>query len=521
MAQGSNPIALDKYGKPWTWGGNYGSNFLFPSGLPSIVLTPVTVSTNKTFCEILAVNYSSNFAIVGASILAIDNRGNGWAWGYNNRGILGNNILSSSTPVPIYGNHTFCKIRYASAGFVRAIDKYGRSWSWGFNGGSGYGNTPFLSLGPEYQMYFSSFTKLEKFNNKNFSIFEYNLILNKQGKVFSWGENNYGGVGNNSTVFQSEVEPVPNLINKTICKIATGFLQGSAVLDKDGTVWSWGRNEGGRLGDNSTIDRLVPVSLAGQRKTFCQITGGTWNFRALDKYGKAWNWGINADSSLGINGYFISKITPVAVNGNKTFCKIVGGNHFTIALDKNGKGWGWGYCAYGTLGIGVIGTNEYGEPLVRGKASPVPICGNHTFCEISTGGASDSVVALDKYGRIWAWGSNGYGQLGFFDPPYGGPSYTPRLIAGANKTFCKISIPYAIDHRKKLWRWGLERYAFGVYPSSDADVTPVQINPNTNFSNIEYQFAIDNNENIFCIGNKLTLGIDVTSVKTPVRIYGF
>jgi hypothetical protein len=155
------------------------------------------------------------------------------------------------------------------------------------------------------------------------------------------------------------------------------------------------------LGNNATLSQLTPVSVLGTTKTFCQITDGLAHTLALDKNGRAWGWGYNAFGGLG-NNATLSQRTPVSVLGTvKTFCQIAGGGAHTVALDKNGRAWAWGDNRVGQLGNNTI----------ISQLTPVSVVGTtKTFCKIA--GGSCHIIAVDKNGRVWGWGSNASGQLG-------------------------------------------------------------------------------------------------------------
>jgi YD repeat-containing protein len=194
----------------------------------------------------------------------------------------------------------------------------------------------------------------------------------------------------------------------TLVKIATGA-NNSIAIDNNGRVWTWGYNLYGQLGDNSISSKRTPVSLLGANKTFCEIAAdGEGNSMAIDKNGLIWTWGYNLYGQLGINS-IVNKSTPTSILGsNKTFCKIalgvanVAGTWVHAAsIDKNGRIWAWGSNLYGQLG-------NNSETSTR---TPVSILGaNKTFCQI-TGGYGNT-IAIDNHGRVWGWGYNEYGQLG-------------------------------------------------------------------------------------------------------------
>jgi len=176
----------------------------------------------------------------------------------------------------------------------------------------------------------------------------------------------------------------------------------SLFIDKNTDyIWAWGINNSGQLGNNSTISSRTPVSVLGATKTFCKISAGNNHFVAIDKNGRVWAWGLNSFGQLGIN-VTTSRMTPVSVLGViKTFCQIAGGGSHTVAIDKNGQVWSWGFN-----GSGQLGNNS-----TVSARTPVSIFGaTKTFCKITTGG--DYTMAIDNNGRAWGWGVNTVGQLG-------------------------------------------------------------------------------------------------------------
>ena len=240
--------------------------------------------TVKTFCQISAGDFHS---------VAIDKNGSTWAWGYNASGHIGNGTLGNSFtfPVSTKGNtKTFCKI---TAGI-----------------------------------------------NNNESQSAFSVGIDKNGRVWSWGVNQYGQIGDNSNTIRYSPVSVLGAV-KTFCTIAAGGLH-TLGIDKNGRLWTWGYNNAGQLGDNSTTSRLTPVSVLGAVKTFCTIYGGAVHSLAIDKNGRVWSWGSNTSGQLGDNST-TSRLTPVSVLGAvKTFCTISAGLLHTLGIDKNGRVWGWG-----------------------------------------------------------------------------------------------------------------------------------------------------------------------------------
>ena len=451
----AHATAIQRNGRVWTWGysGAGIGTGTSTTNIPEII-TPVRIIGNaKTFCKIIS----------GANhIIALDKNGRAWTWGQNVFGQLGDGaVVDKCTPVSVAGTvKTFCEIS-AGYGHTLAIDKNGRVWAWGDNGYGQLGDnttidqsTPISVLGT-----IKTFCKISSGSGSG-----YGVAIDKNGLVWAWGENFFGQLGNN-TGLNSICTPVSVVgALKTFCQIAAGGGHTSAI-DKNGRAWGWGSGGQGQIGNNSTGTFYTPVSVAGSLKTFCKISAAPTHTLALDKNGRAWAWGGNATGEVG-DGSITSRLTPVSVAGTiKTFCEIsAGSTNFTgrsLAIDKNGRAWGWGYNYRGLLGINSV----------QRFVTPASICGTKkTFCQISLGvypivpNGGGWGLAIDKNGLVWGWGLNDLGQLG-----QGGtePDFcrsardgvvTPISVVGSLKTFCKISVgnnySMALDKNGMAWGWG-------------------------------------------------------------------
>ena len=392
--------------------------------VPTLLQGSVVVNSAISACTIAV--YSKLAAGSYNSLTLRSNKNGLYSWGYNNFGQLGDNSITSKLqPYKIYGNKTFCQIS------------------------SGYG---------------------------------YSIAIDKNSKAWGWGYNHNGQLGDNTIV--SKLTPVSILgANKTFCIISSGY-DHSMVIDKNGKIWCWGRNNWGQLGDYTIGDKYTPVSILGTNKTFCQISAGHSHSLAIDKNGKLWGWGYNLYGNLGDNTA-VSKCTPVAIFGNHTFCSISAGWRYSLAIDNNGKAWGFGYNVQGQLG----------DNTVVSKRTPVSIYGNKTFCSISCNYHS---IGIDKNGKGWGWGYNNSGQLGDNSIV---SRRTPVSILGTNKTFCSISAGYnfslAIDKNGKEWSWGINNYGQLGDNTIVAKCTPVAINT---------VFEIDSFSTVIYSGNTIDDG---------------
>jgi alpha-tubulin suppressor-like RCC1 family protein len=473
--------------------------------------SPVSLAgLNKTFCSISG---SAGFLQEGNGV-AIDRYGKIWTWGQNNFGVLGINTTATAsrrTPGSILGAvKTFCQIAGGSRGTNFALDQYGRAWTWGLNASGQVGDntttsrlTPVSVLGTV-----KTFCKIS-------SGYQHSLAIDKNGRAWGWGNNASGQVGNNAT--GQLLTPVSVLgAVKTFCQISGG-IDHSAGIDKNGRAWTWGLNSSGQLGDNSLTSRRTPVSVLGAVKTFCKINAGGNQTYAIDKNGSLWSWGNNAGGQLG-DSTIVNKCTPILIGGStKTFCDVKGSNSAALALDNHGDVWVWGNSVFG----------EFGQSVVFPR-TPTSVVGvTKTFCEINTEAFFN--IALTSGGRLWSWGNNVNGELGNNTVTM---VRTPVSVAGAVKTFSGITAgqnhSYAIDKSGRLWAWGSNVFGQLGDNSVTSRRTPVSVlGAVKTFCKISagytHSLAIDKNGRAWAWGlnTNAQLGINaLTSRRTPTSVLG-
>ena len=335
---------------------------------------------------------------------------------------------------------------YISAGshFTISIDTNSKAWSWGSN--------EYQSLGTMKPSVSSTSSLKSVCGDHTFcrisSGFNFTVAVGTNGKAWGWGRGYQGQLGNNNTVVAST--PVAVCGNHTFKEICVGYTH-SIGIDNHDKLWAWGSNGVGQLGVYSTASSNTPKSVCGNH-TFCKISVGRNHSVGIDNHGKSWSWGYNNKGELGHNDN-VSFSTPISVYGTHTFCQISSGENFSVGIDNHGKAWAWGTNGFGQLGI-------Y-DTTILSKKTPVAVCGNHTFCKISTGQLDGSIglnnifcIALDYNNKAWGWGSNHYGQLGINNTT----CYSTPIAIHGNHTFVNISCGWghaiAVDNQTKIWSWG-------------------------------------------------------------------
>jgi len=365
-------------------------------------------------------SYIGTGCMANHSISTHDN-GTVYTWGRNIEGQLGDNSTTQrNTPVAIYTSGVLSgkTITAVAAGYYHslALASDGTVYAWGDNaqGQLGDNNYPTDSDVP-VAVDMSGVLSGKTITAVAAGMY-HSLVLASDGTVYSWGLNSEGGLGDNSTVRRNAPVAVDTsgvLSGKTITAIAAGMYH-SIALASDGNVYTWGDNNYGQLGNNFTADTDVPVAVYTSGvlsdKTITAIAGGGYFSLALDSDGAVYAWGYNFYGQLGDNSTTQRKI-PVAVYNSgvlsgKTISAIAAGRNHSLAMDSDATLYSWGNNANGQLG-------DNNSPTVSDVPVTVDMSGvlsGKTITTIAAGMYHSLVLASD--GTVYSWGDNVYGQLG-------------------------------------------------------------------------------------------------------------
>ena len=336
------------------WGNNsYGQG----NGTSSDSSTPLPISC-----------FSSVNSLSGGGLhsLGLKSDGTVWTWGYNFDGELGNGTTTNSlTPVQVSGLSGITAIAGGEI-FSLALKSDGTVMAWGFGGEGEMGNgTTTSSSTPVQVSSLSGVTAIAAGEG-------HALALKSDGTVKSWGDNWAGQLGDVTTTNRSSPVTVSGLTGVTA--VASGWYHGLA-LKSDGTVWAWGANNAGQLGNGSTLYySSAPVQVSGLTGVTA-IAGGAMYSLALKSDGTVWAWGANNYGQLG-NGTTTNSSAPVQVSGLTGVAAIAAGSGHGLALKSNDTVWCWGYGGNGQLGNGAS-TNS---------STPVQVSGINKVFSISAGG---------------------------------------------------------------------------------------------------------------------------------------
>jgi alpha-tubulin suppressor-like RCC1 family protein len=348
-----------------------------------------------------AVHFIGKMATATHTVYVKDD-GTVWAWGNNNNGQLGDgSVTAKNTPVQISGLSYMTSVA-AGSGHTVALKNDGTIWAWGDNSNGQLGDGSGVSRNtPAQTSRLLSMTAIAAGDS-------HTVALKNDGTVWAWGNNSKGQLGDGSATSSNIPVQVRGLTSITAIAAGAGH---TVALKNDGTVWAWGINSNGQLGDGSATSSNIPVQVRGLSGmsigTVTAIAAGYDHTVVLKNDGTVWAWGNNATGQLG-NGNIQSSSTPVQVNGLLGVTAVAAGFGHTMALKSDGTVWTWGNNYKGQLGNGL--TNG----VAIDSATPVAVSGLSVVTDIAAGyeGSVALKGALTGDGTVWTWGSNAYGQLG-------------------------------------------------------------------------------------------------------------
>lgn len=321
---------------------------------------------------------------------AVRNDGTLWIWGNNDQGQLGNSTPAAINIPTKMGTANDWKTVAAGWGHTAALKTDGSLWAWGYGGLGQLGNGS----------YNTNFNLPQQIGTANdwqtiAAGHGHTVALKNDGTLWAWGNNFSGQVGNGTTFDRN----VPTRIgsDSNWQSIATGMLH-TIALKKDGTLWAWGKNTYGALGDGTTTNSRAPKQI-GTDTDWKTIAAGSDHTIAIKKDGSLWIWGSNSYGALGDNTT-TNKIVPTKIGTDTDWKSAEGGVNYTVAIKADGSLWAWGYN-----GDGVFGNGSKINSLI-----PVQIGTEKNWQMVNGGSVHTAAIKADE--SLWSWGNNSSGQLG-------------------------------------------------------------------------------------------------------------
>jgi alpha-tubulin suppressor-like RCC1 family protein/regulation of enolase protein 1 (concanavalin A-like superfamily) len=388
-------LALSSDGKLTAWGGNdYGQ---LGDGTQTDKEAPVNVGSLSGIAAVTA-GKSHSVAIGTGGLL--------FTWGNNSKGQIGNGAtaMARTTPFQVAAFTTTNAAVSASVGdgYTLACTADGKVWSWGDNS-KGQLGVPVSTASRSLPAQVGGLTGVIAVAAGD----THSLALKSDGTVWAWGDNTDGQLGDGTKTLRTA--PVQVICAGTqialtdVVQIAAG-INFSVARKADGTVFSWGLNNSGQLGDGTTTARLAAVQVSGLSGIW-SICAGDTHALALRADGRVWGWGSNTHGELG-SVFPLNRTMAALVPSLNDGVVLAAGGHRSGMVDVQGA-------------VRVLGDNQFsrlGNTTTTYRVLPVTLTDTKQAASIYAGGAQGFVQRVN--GKLFAWGANHRGQLaiGNMDP---------------------------------------------------------------------------------------------------------
>ena len=278
--------------------------------------------------------------------------------------------------------------------------------------------------------------------------------IKTDGTLWLWGVNTYGQLGDNSITTRSS--PVQSITGGTNWRSVSCGGRNTAAVKDDGTLWVWGDNGYGIIGDNTVTSRSSPVQTIAGGNNWRSASAGAQHILAFKNDGSLWGWGSSGYGQMNLGGVNSGYSSPIQVAVAGVWNQVVSGGPYSAGIKTDGTLWFWGYCEQGQFGNNIAFNSIVLAQEVTNStwlAVSIPNSAvNYFDSSIYTNGAT---AAIKTDGTLWTWGGNNFGHLG--DNTVVNKSSPVQTIAGGND-WKQVSVGKghisAIKTDNTLWVWG-------------------------------------------------------------------
>ena len=326
-----------------------------------------------------------------------------WVWGGNDQGQLGDGTtIGRLNPVQV---GTVWASVSAGANYTMGISRNGTLWAWGRNnqgqlGNGMWSNNPTLA-------------PIQIGTNTNWASvsagYGHTVAIRTDGSLWAWGRNNHGQLGDGTITSRNTPHQIGTATNWA--SVSAGREHTMAVR-ADGTLWAWGRNNRGQLGDGTTTQRDSPIQIGPMTNWAYVSAGGSHNV-AVRTNGTLWAWGEKAHLQSTVTWCIHNYgLIPVRIGTDTNWKSVSAGSSHTAAARTDGTLWAWGNNTLGWLGDGMESTNGTSTSIDNNRATPVQIGMAPRWLSATVSAGERHAVAVGTDGSLWAWGNTAYGKLG-------------------------------------------------------------------------------------------------------------
>lgn len=424
-------LAVDREGRIWAWGDNEHGQLGQHDDRSGAV--PVQVPCNSQVISVAAGSEHS---------LALTNEGKVLAWGSNEYGPVGVGATSVRLPTERVDSVDGAS-RISAGSFISvAVTADSRTYAWGLQARGGGGEKQCSdSL---RKLFGDGRSSVDSLGTAGRNV----VVVREDGSADLWGTGPFadGGVVMSDSPVSHRIDDLRDL------RTCTGTDGSFFAIKHDGSVWAWGYEHHGRLGDGTEKPQGRPVRLESL-PPITEVAAACMHTLAVDLHGQAWSWGDNGSSALG-DGSRYERAVPGRIPGLDEVRSVAAGGDWhehghSLALLRDGTVWGWGNNTWGQAG--ADGATELARPK---RIDELP-----DIIAISAGDRHS--LALDAHGHVFAWGANDKGQLGTRSTTLGATPRPERVdgLAGMMAIAAGTVHSLALDRSGAVFAWGSSRGA--------------------------------------------------------------
>ena len=320
---------------------------------------------------------------------------NAYAWGLGSAGALGDNTAADkSSPVPVVGGITDWASASAGNNHELAIRANGTLYAWGNNGSGRLGDNTIVNKSSPVLVAggISDWIRASAGT-------AHSLGLRATGQLYAWGNAANGRLGDNTIANKSSPVLVAGGIAEWV-SMSTGDLHNLAIR-ANGVLYAWGSGGDGRLGDGTTVAKSSPVVVSGGFTDWIGAATGYFHSLGVRANGTLYGWGRNANGQVGDNTAAAKSVPTLVVGGIVNWVSASCGDYHSLGIRADGTLYAWGNNT----------SRQLGDTTITSRSSPVLVVGGFTDWVMASGGnqASNGVRAN---GTTWGWGSNTFGMVG-------------------------------------------------------------------------------------------------------------